>query len=299
MTKSTLATPCTFECKQLKAECMECLASPIPEEKMRTLEEEQNCRLSHHPLFTLTGFRRFNVCQDAMHIFYCKGVLSHCVGNALKHWRWRSKCLPGSPKARLATIFSNIRNLYKEYSISNCLGTLKLSMFVDTDRPHQDRPFLRLKAGECRGLVPIFATLAVDFSEGTDIDLRIIGLFQSIARFQDLLDMAGRHPSKNEAAIGLELYMEFLEHYQWLQLNRVNDHQWHSTPKFHNGKHLAMSLVFDNPRFTWAFKSEDFVGRIAKLSHSASFGAKILSLSVKITEKYMLMMFCRFWKGLV
>ena len=292
------AQPC-FECKQFKAECMECLASPIPAEKMRTLEEEHNCRLSHHPLFTLAGFSHFNVCQDAMHILYCKGVLSHCMGNALKHWCWHSKGLQGTPKARLATIFGKIQQYYKEYNITNCLNTLKLSMFVDTERPHQERPFMRLKAGECRGLVPIFAALAVDFSDGTDIDLKVIGLFQSMASFQDLMDIAGRHPTKNEADAALELYMDSLDHYQWLQLNRVNDHQWHSTPKFHNGKHLAMSLAFDNPTFTWAFRAEDFVGRMAKLGHSVSFGTRVLSLSVKITEKYRLMMFCRFWKGLV
>ena len=289
--------PC-WECKQTKEECMTALTLPVPLEKMRTEDEEYNCRLSTHPLFTLPGLSHFNVCQDAMHILFCKGLLSHCMGNALKHWCWHSSGLAGTAKARLQVVWTEIQKLYKEYNISCHLGALKLSMFVDPERPHQEKPNLRLKAGECKALLPIFAALAVSFSDGCHIDLRTIAMFQAMSSFVDLMDSAPRHPSPHEGALALELFMEFLEHYQWLQLHRVNDHMWHTVGKFHTAKHMAMSFKYDNPRFTWAFKSEDYVGRISKICHSASYGTKALALSLKLTEKYRLMMFIRFWKGL-
>lgn len=72
---------------------------------------------------------------------------------------------------------------------------------------------------------------------------------------------------------------------------------WHTVGKFRMAKHMAMSFKYENPRFSWCFRAEDFVGRLAKLSHSAAFGVAATHLSVKITEKYKLMMFIRMWKN--
>ena len=83
---------------------------------------------------------------------------------------------------------------------------------------------------------------------------------------------------------------------QELQRTRYNDHMWHTVGKFHNAKHMAASFKWMSPRFNWCFRAEDYVGRIAKLSWSRAFGCKILNLTKKITEKYKLMMFIRFWK---
>ena len=52
-------------------------------------------------------------------------------------------------------------------------------------------------------------------------------------------------------------------------------------------------------RHAWCFKAEDYVGRISKLAHSASVGARATLLSVKILKKYRLMMDVRLWKGLL
>lgn len=95
---------------------MSTLEAPIPAMQMRSLAEELNCRISPHPFFTLPGLTHFNVCQDAMHILFCKGVLSHCMGNALKHWCWHSTAVAGgTPQAKLATIWQSIQHLYKEF----------------------------------------------------------------------------------------------------------------------------------------------------------------------------------------
>eukprot|EP00438_Fugacium_kawagutii_P002866 Skav222160 [mRNA] locus=scaffold3048:43996:45267:- [translate_table: standard] len=286
-----------WECKQSKEVQMSSLESPVPQNEMRSLAEELNCRISPHPFFTLPGLTHFNICQDAMHILFCKGVLSHCMGNALKHWCWHSNAVAGgTPKAKLATIWQNIQQLYKDFGVEHRLGILKLSMFVDADRPHQSQPFFKSKAAECKGLVSIFPALALKFNSGTTFDSKVIDMFEAMDKFVTLMDAAGRHPTEEESTNALDFCLQFLDSYKWLQLNRMNPFMWHTVGKFHMAKHMAMSFKFGNPRFSWCFQSEDFVGRLAKLSHSAAFGVAATHLSVKITEKYKLMMFIRMWK---
>ena len=161
---------------------------------------------------------------------------------------------------------------------------------------HQSQPFFKSKAAECKGLVSIFPALALKFNSGSHFDSKVIDMFEAMDKFVNVMDTAGRHPTEEESSNALDFCLQFLDSYKWLQLNRMNPFMWHTVGKFHMTKHMAMSFKYGNPRFSWCFRSEDFVGRLAKLSHSAAFGVAATHLSVKITEKYKLMMFIRMWK---
>ena len=108
--------------------------------------------------------------------------------------------------------------------------------------------------------------------------------------------MEGMFPSEAKCEEAVLKMDTFNATYQELQRTRYNDHMWHTVGKFHNAKHMAASFKWMSPRFNWCFRAEDYVGRIAKLSWSCAFGCKVLNLTKKITEKYKLMMFIRFWK---
>ena len=102
-------------------------------EGWRLPQEEMNCRISAHPLFTIHGVSHFNIAQDAMHILFCKGVLSHCVGNALKFWCYTCKAVPGrSIRDKVKHIWQKIQSLYKDFEVDCRLPTLKLSMPAPT-----------------------------------------------------------------------------------------------------------------------------------------------------------------------
>lgn len=141
-----------------------------------------------------------------MRILFCKGVLSHCMGNALKHWCWHSSVVAGgTPKAKLATIWQSIQQLYKEFGVEHKLSILKLSMFVDAERPHQSQPFFKSKAAECKGLVSIFPALALKFNSGSTFDSKVIDMFEAMDKFVNVMDSAGRRPTEEEStnAFGL------------------------------------------------------------------------------------------------
>ena len=180
-------------------EQMASLAEDIPQHKMKTIKDEINCRLSSHAIFTIPGVSHFNICQDAMHILFCKGVFSHAMGNALKHWVYHCK-FPGckSVKDRTNMVWGKIRSLYSLYGTENRMPTLKTSMFTSTDRPHQEKPFLKTKAGECKSLVPIFAQLAIDLHQGNSTSDLLVGPFSNMDEFCQLLDSEQRFPSQQK-----------------------------------------------------------------------------------------------------
>ena len=286
-----------WECHLTGPQQMETLAEPFGQTSLRTVAEELNCRLSEHSLFTIPGVSHFNICQDAMHILFCGGVFGHAMGNALKHWCYHSNCMGRrSLKDKVSVIWNKMQHHYTLLGVENKLPLLKATMFINTDRPHQEKPFLKVKAGECKSLVHVFAHLAVDFHTGDDISNAILALCESMAEFTDLMDSSSRHPTDAECARAKEIMSSFMAQYKFLQLHRPTDFMWHTVIKFHTAKHLAASFKLGNPKFSWCFKSEDYCGRIARLAHSCSFGCKALALATKIAEKYRLMMFIRQWQ---
>ena len=73
-----------WECTLTGPEQMEPLGTSIKSNNMRTVDQEMNCRISSHALFTLPGVSHFNIAQDAMHILFCKGVFFPCHGQCFE-----------------------------------------------------------------------------------------------------------------------------------------------------------------------------------------------------------------------
>ncbi|OLQ12748.1 hypothetical protein AK812_SmicGene3343 [Symbiodinium microadriaticum] len=136
------------------------------------------------------------------------------------------------------------------------------------------------------GLVPVFASLALQFNDGTETDELLIQLYDSMSQLLDLMDSSGLFSSDDEASQAMERMNTFLESYSNLAAKAESDKLWRKTIKFHMCRHLAASFQWGNPKFVWCFANEDYVGRISKLAHSASFGTSLLVLSQKVAEKY-------------
>ena len=65
---------------------------------------------------------------------------------------------------------------------------------------------------------------------------------------------------------------------------------YHCVPK----RHMAQQCKIMNPRFTWTYKCEDWVGQIAEMAHSCSFGVSNLQMSHKLFKKYMVGLYLKF-----
>ena len=75
-----------------------------------------------------------NVRGDAMHILFCKGLYSHVIGSILHYacyYEGPGKVPVKKPWERLAMLFTEIQEQYREQSLEHRLTNLKLSMFTD------------------------------------------------------------------------------------------------------------------------------------------------------------------------
>jgi len=111
---------------------------------------------------------------------------------------------------------------------------------------------------------------------------------QSLSRFYALLENEGQFLT-NQAADQAELFMDrFLQHYQWLHewAKHSSKLMYHFVPKFHFCHHLARQARFMNPRWTWTYKAEDWVGKLSKMAASCTPGTRSTRLSLKVADKY-------------
>ena len=264
----------------------------------RSVADELATRLSEHPVFTIRGVSHFNIAQDMLHICFVHGVVNKAMGSALKDWCWkdgkgRQKT---SPTTRLSWIFQRIQTLYSEKKVTCRLSNIKLKMFVNQDSPHKSFPELRCKGAECKHLTEIFSILATELHDGSEVSELRRKLFLNMLDFQRLAEIAPMVPSDDQAAQAHGHMVSFLTQYQALSQMAEADGalNWHIVFKHHMAFHLSENFRFLNCKFNWCFKSEDFVGRIAILGHSVSFGVRSTAITLKLMEKYRLLMYIKF-----
>ena len=271
---------------------------------------------SNHALFSLPGCSSHMVRGDALHILFCKGVYSHFLGSILHYLCWYPDLAKGSalakgkkrslekgkepadtcksPAERLALIFGLIQAKYKALGSGTRLTNLKLSMFTDKQKPHQSPPFLDCKGAEAKHLLPALLLVCQDGLLHDKIPceremLRALKAMDDLVQLWDISDMFLAH---NDFVKSLTFASEFLQAYEALAkwAEDMGKHHFHIVMKHHMFMHLARGAKHLNPRSHWCFKSEDFVGRIAALTHSVSMGVKSTSLCKKVAPKYRILL---------
>ena len=264
----------------------------------RSVADELATRLSDHPVFSIRGVSHFNIAQDMLHICFVHGVVNKAMGSALKDWCWKDGKgrQKAPPVTRLAWIFQRIQTLYSEKRVACRLSNIKIKMFVSQESPHQSFPELRCKGAECKHLTEIFSILAAELHDGSEKSELRRQLFQNMFNFQTLADIAPMVPSDDQAAQAQGHMVSFLKQYHALsQMAKADDEMnWHIVSKHHRAFHLSENFKFLNCKFNWCFKSEDFVGRIAILGHSVTFGVRSTAITLKLMEKYRLLMYLKF-----
>ena len=294
--------PC-WECDCVKDET-------IPEKHFRTIRPSlQNFVLvdtrtalanpaSSHPVFTIPGVSQKMVRGDGLHILFTKGMYAHLLGSVLHYLCWKEGrgVQRVQPCKRLAIIFDHIQIFYRANGTATRLTNLKLSMFTKETKPHKNWAFLGTKGAECKHLAPAllsFCKKALDVAN--NVDQHIIASLDAMCSLVDVIDGASMFLSPVEYGLALEKAELFLDNYDWLNLwAKGQDRRlFHIVIKFHMFWHLIQNSQFLNPRFVWCFKSEDFVGKVSRLTHSVSMAVRSTRLSLKVTPKYRLLLHLR------
>ena len=251
--------------------------------------DEARAAIPDQPLFTIPGVATKTVAHDALHILFCKGVLSHLLGSVLHTMCWPSAGRQAmSPTSRLATIFRRVVTLYGENRATTRLSNLKLKMFTDPDKPWKEWPFLKIKGSEAKHLLPCLATISMEVSTGSEHDVRRTSCLQAMTGLVKCMDTAGQYPTAVEAGQASAFLDQFYEHYDWLQTWAGREERWcyHATIKFHMLNHLVFNLRYLNPTQYWCFKAEDNIGKLGIMCLSVSMGVRSTHLSTKLASKY-------------
>lgn len=242
-----------------------------------------------HPFFELEGCTEKTVSHDALHVLFCKGVLSHLLGSALHTMVWPKKGRQAvAPQVRLGFIFKRIQELYKETNAPTRITNLRFSMFTQEDKPWADWSFLKTKGAETKHLLPCIAQISRELCTGCDSDMRRTAALDAMVAFVRILDNNQFFLTSAEADSAELLSNTFLGHYAWLNAwaSREERYCYHVTIKFHMLQHLALSARYLNPARTWNFKCEDAVGKLSDIGHSVIMGVRTTHLSTKLAPKY-------------
>lgn len=169
------------------------------------------------------------------------------------------------------------------------LSRLTQRMFYDPDAPNQSYPAMEhgVKAAHVRALVPMVLQLAQRYNRGSDEDQHRELVMRNLQRYYEIIQKAGPVLTTGQATRLHEAANNACLHYSALAsaAMRAGRLLWSIVPKFHYFLHLAEDARFANPTLSWNYKSEDFVGMIARAATTVR-GTSHLRLSLTVATKY-------------
>ena len=250
---------------------------------------------STHMLFDIHGLSTRMVRHDGLHVLFVQGVCGHLLGGILH-------CLcffdgkgkqSVKPSDRLAIIFSQVQQKYKEFETSTRLTNLKLSMVCDTKKPRSSFPKLECKGAETKHFMKPFLEITKSML-GPELPehQNMVEALQALVELVDLFDQADLFLTRAEYIEAVNLGKRFFDHFadlvDWAKSkNRL---LFHTTIKFHTLHHLILNSKEINPKYCWNWRGEDFVGKVSKLGMSVCMGVKSTKLSCKLMDKYRILL---------
>ena len=245
-------------------------------------------RPNAHNVWDIPGMGLHSVFWDIMHGLDL-GPTQHVIGNVLTDFVDNPN-FGTNRKERLAAVWSKIQTHYKNMGIASRLNSLTLTMLINSSK----HPQLKSKANQARHLMPVVLAMLEDpltSVEDADYVANRYSTVFYLCRFYGLLDthdmfLKGDVPTEAKTCVD-----NFLAHYDWLNAWSLEHGSaaWHLTIKFHYLKHAGVTLRWINPKFTSCYPFESFVGKVARVAHSSSYGKPAFSIGRFLQQKLHMM----------
>ena len=243
-----------------------------------------------HPLSLLRAFTRFHTTGDLMHTG-ALGVLLWFLGSVLKQLVVDS-AIPGTPDDRLKTVWVMILEKYDALGFRSRLTRLARTMFDHGDKQY---PCLTTKAAETIDLLYALRSICTDLNGNSPRDLHRLACFDGLVCIFDTCKAHGYTLPPAASGAVLAACDRFLLHYNWLakeamSQGRVEDNM---VVKLHMLWHICYFSKYLNPRCTWCFAFEDYVGRVIASAKSCMASSRLALVPRKILENWHLVMHLR------
>ena len=234
--------------------------------------------------------------KDALHV--CDmGVTKHACSNVL----WLlcyTDMVPGGkpPHENMAQLWGEIDDLYKARGTSSQFSFLGLKSFCDPEKPNADYPMLGGKGAEMRHLLPILRAIWCKYARAPmKYEQVVLQVLNRLCAFYEALEYKedGSYPFHLPTAVSDKMLADVEACLQyWTFLAKVSIDQdkklWNVVPKHHYFWHLAEEASHLNPRMSWCYSNEDFVGKLATIGLSCRHGQAAAFRSKQLCDKYIL-----------
>ena len=174
------------------------------------------------------------------------------------------------------------------------LTNLHLKMFCKNPKsPWVHWAHLGAKGGECKHLAPCLLPVLKDLLDNSKEEHpHLVACLESMVQLNEILDSCDLFLKDAEFDAFFGLAKGFVEEYSWLHghFEEQGRPLFHIVNKSHTFLHWSWEAYFINPRAHTCWKGEDFVGQMAKLGHSVSFGVRTTRLSQKLMAKYQILL---------
>ena len=193
---------------------------------------------------------------------------------------------------RLAHIWGQVTAAYKDLKVDHGERVPDLKFFKIAEcgvgRYPSQFPCLTCKAAHCKHLLRALRIVCERTPCRTLEESLRLKLMCDITRFVDILESNGRYLPREAADDAYCAVTSTLCTYVKLSSLAYVLHRklWNIVPKFHYLWHIGRNTYTYNPRTSWVFREEDFVGRIRRIAASASHGHASISLATPIMNKY-------------
>ena len=242
-----------------------------------------------HPVWSIPGVNRFSVLWDTLHGLDL-GPTAHVNGNVLLELTQDARIPGGSMRERLGWVWHKILEAYPRLGVQNRLDNLSMSMFTDPDSTGSVFPKLKCKANEARHVLPCLLEVLHDdllFPPRDNHERCRLAAVTELSRFYGILDEPVFHLRPSRVAEGKRCIQSFLDNYVWLTDEALENMRmrWQLTIKFHYFRHQKDLLQFLNPKYGSCYPGESFVGKLARISHSCSYGKPAYRMGCLVMEK--------------
>ena len=237
-------------------------------------------RVSDHPVWDLIGVNRWHAPGDLMHTG-CLGVLLWLLGSVLWELIFDGP-FRGALEARKQRLWALIQAKYNALEIPCCYRIAD----IDLDRFRHAHAFaeLRAKAAEARHLLPVMASLCRDLNDGSARDAHRLAALDHINSIYRIICVSSEIIPVDAHARMMQHVDSFLVQYHWLAHHSQNQGIlcYHMTSKFHFLWHIIHMSQFLNPRCTWCYVFEHFIGHIIRSAAMCVAGTPMYLIGEKV-----------------
>lgn len=245
---------------------------------------------SEHPIWQAPGLHRHHCPGDAMHISDCRGVSAHLLGSAL--WQLVLECprhIQGTVDERVLLLWEEIQRIYGEQRVENRIFKLSRDM-INTGPQNWAVLSSTVKAAATRALVPVVRQLCTELCSGTMVSVQRVLALEAMETYYTVMERNGFVLPPSESAQLLEAVERLLLHYNYLTQQALSQGHllYNLVVKHHFLWHVADQSKWLNPRSSWAYSYENFIGKIGTCARSLVFSTPPHLVPTKLVENYRL-----------